>query len=99
MQGRPVTCTEAVWTACNLHRSCLDDLSPAQKLFGRPIQDTLPAHHGAFAPEWQHSVEEADKKALLYREQVEQYYNQHARALPEIQVGTNVALQNPTTKL
>jgi len=22
--GRPVTCTEAVWTTCHLHRSCLD---------------------------------------------------------------------------
>ena len=27
-----------------------DRLSPAQKLFGHPIQDTLPAHRRAFAP-------------------------------------------------
>ena len=29
-----------------------DGLSPAQKLFGRFIQDTVPAHYRAFAPEW-----------------------------------------------
>ena len=30
-----------------------DGLSLAQKLFGHPVQDTLPAHHRSFAPEWQ----------------------------------------------
>ena len=30
-----------------------DDLSPAQKLFGRPVQDTLPAHRRSFCSEWQ----------------------------------------------
>ena len=32
---------------------CRDNLSPAQKLFGHPVQDTLPAHRRAFAPESQ----------------------------------------------
>jgi len=27
-----------------------DGLSPAQKLYSHPIQDTLPAHHTSFAP-------------------------------------------------
>ena len=31
-----------------------DGQSPAQKLFGRPMQDTLPAHRHSFSPEWQH---------------------------------------------
>ena len=75
-----------------------DGLSPAQKLFGRPIPDTLPAHHRAFAQEWQKSAEDADRQATLHREQVEHYYNQHARALPEINVGSHVAIQNDTTK-
>ena len=30
-----------------------DRVSPAQKLFGHPIQDNLPAHRRAFLPEWQ----------------------------------------------
>ena len=29
-----------------------DGVSPAQKLFGHPIQDTLPAHRRAFSAEW-----------------------------------------------
>ena len=29
-----------------------DGLSPAQKHFGHPIKDTIPAHRRAFAPEW-----------------------------------------------
>ncbi len=32
---------------------CKDGQSPAQKLFGHPIQDTLPAHHRVFTSEWQ----------------------------------------------
>ena len=76
-----------------------DQLSPAQKLFGQPIQDTLPAHRRAFAPQWQTSAEEAEQHATTNTEQVEHRYNQHARALPEIQVGCNVAIQNTATKL
>ena len=78
--------------------SCRDSLSPAQKLFGQPIQDTLPAHRRAFAPQWQKSAEDAEKRALLHTDKVEQYYNQHARELPEIHIDSNVAIQNNTTK-
>ena len=76
-----------------------DGLSPAQKLFGHPIQDTLPAHRRAFAPEWQRAAEVADTNSSAHQEQVEKYYNVHTRALPEIGVGSNVAIQNPTSKL
>ena len=75
-----------------------DGLSPAQKLYGHPIQDTLPAHHRAFAPEWQRSITEAEDRGRSHLEQVELYYNRHARALPDINVGSNVAVQNHTTK-
>ena len=34
-----------------------DSLSPAQKLYGHPVQDTLPAHRRSFAPEWQHKFQ------------------------------------------
>ena len=75
-----------------------DLLSPAQKLFGHPIQDTLPAHRRAFAPKWQISAEEAETHATKQAERVEHYYNQHARTLPEIHIGSNVAIQNTITK-
>ena len=76
-----------------------DGQSPAQKLYGRPIQDTLPAHRRSFAPEWQQNVADAEKQATHTLEQSERCYNAHARNLPDIQLGSNVALQNPRTKL
>ena len=79
--------------------SLRDRPSPAQKLFGQPIQDTLPAHRRAFAPQWQTSAEEAERHVVTQAEQVKHYYNQHARALPEIHIGSNVAIQNTITKL
>ena len=75
-----------------------DGLSPAQKLYGRPIQDTLPAHRRAFAPEWQRSVLESEKHAQSNQEYVQQHYDQHAHSLMDIHVGSNVALQDPVTR-
>ena len=75
-----------------------DGLSPAQKLFGRPIQDVLPAHHRAFAPEWQRSAAEADEREQAHRDLVESHYNCHAHTLPDIHVGSNVAVQDASTK-
>ena len=72
-----------------------DGLSPAQKLFGRPVQDILQAHRRVFATEWQHSVDDAEEQAHEY---VEQHYNRHAWPLTDFCVGSNVALQNPVTK-
>ena len=76
-----------------------DGLSPAQKLFGHPVQDSLPAHRRSLAPEWQKSLEEADKDASASRHMAEQAYNQHTRELPDIKLGSHVAIQNPRSKL
>ena len=76
-----------------------DGLSPAQKLYGRPIQDTLPAHRRSFATEWQRSAQEADQQAAHTLQQSESYYNEHTQSLPDMQIGSTVALQNPCTKL
>ena len=75
-----------------------DGKSPAQKLYGKPIQDTLPAHRRSFAVEWQLQSEDADKKLEDTKIAVEQSYNQHARPLPDINVGTKVAIQDQCTK-
>ena len=75
-----------------------DGLSPAQKLYGHPIQDTLPAHRKAFLLEWQRPVAEAEQQAITTQETVEQSYNQHARPLPLITIGSHVAVQNHETK-
>ncbi len=75
-----------------------DRLSPAQKLYGRPIQDTLPAHRRSFAPEWQRSATEAESQAQATSDSIETTYNSKARALPEIHAGSRVAVQNHETK-
>ena len=43
-------------------------LSPAQKLFRRPMQDILPAHSRSFSYEWQHSAEEIEHKVITTAE-------------------------------
>ena len=90
--------TKALLQYRNTPSQC-DHLSPAQKLFGQPIQDIIPAHRRAFAPQWQQSAEEAEQRALRHKDQAEKYYNQHARDLPELSVGSKVAIQNSHTKL
>ena len=75
-----------------------DGLSPAQKLFGHPVQDTLLAHRRSIAQKWQRSSKEADKAATT-RKHAEQAYNQHTQELTDLSIGSHVAIQNPTSKL
>ena len=63
--------------------------SPAQKLFGYPIQDLLPAH---LVTEWQKSIQEAEQQATETLEQ-------STSSLPNIRIGSPVALQSQQTKL
>ena len=76
-----------------------DGTYPAQKLFGHPIQDSIPAHRRSFAPEWQKSTQEAEQQATETLAQSKEFYNTHAHSLPDIPVGSKVALQNQQTKL
>ena len=76
-----------------------DGTSPAHKLFGHPIQDSIPAHHRSFAPEWQKNTQEAEQQATETLAQSKEFYNSHAHSLPDIQVGSKVALLNQQTKL
>ena len=76
-----------------------DGLSPAQKLYRQPVQDMLPAHRRSFAPQWQRTTEDAERQAASTRDAAQKQYNASARSLREIQVGSNVAVQNPRTKL
>ena len=69
-----------------------DGQSPAQKLFGRPMQDTLPAYCHSFVPEWQRSTIEAEQLAANTLAHSESYYNAHAQQLADIQLGANIAL-------
>ena len=76
-----------------------DGLSPAQKLYCHPIQDTFPAHRRSFSPQWQHSSQEADWQASHTSTQSEKFYSTHAHPLTDINIGSTVAIQNQQTKL
>ena len=74
-----------------------DFLSPAQKLFGHPIQDELPIHKSAFERNEQalqraHNQKKNDEKQKAY-------YNSSARELPELQPGEHIAMYNPNKKI
>ena len=75
-----------------------DGLSPAQKLFGHPMQDTLPAHHRSFLPEWQRPIATAEQQQNGTLQSAATYYKTHAHPLSDINVGSHVAIQNPQTK-
>ena len=64
-----------------------DGLSPAQKLYGHPVQDTLPAHRRSFASEWQQCAEQTDSLAEASQKRVTRYYNRMAHSLPDLIVG------------
>ncbi len=76
-----------------------DGLSPAQKLYGHPTQDFMPAHRRAFAPEWQKSQGEIQETIDHKDTTAKQYQDQRAHSLKELTVGTNVAIYNPSNKL
>ena len=73
-------------------------LSPAQMLYGYHIQDTLPIHQQAYSSEWQHSREETEWHTQQSQEAAAAKYNSTASSLPDITVGTHVAVQNTRTR-
>jgi len=79
--------------------SCRDGLSPAQKLFGYSVQDILPAHRRFFLPQWQRPAQEAAQQAEDTSKSSAAHYNIHTHNLPEIHVGSHIAVQNPQSRL
>ena len=72
-------------------------MSPAQMLYGRPTQDTLPAHKSHFTRDWHEELYKADVKFAETCERSESYYNRGTANLPAIQVGSPVVVQNHKT--
>ena len=50
------------------------------------------------SPEWQRHTSKAEQQAQTTEENVEISYNSKARSLPEINIGSKVAVQNHETK-
>ena len=60
-----------------------DGFSPAHKLFGHPVQDTLPAHRCSSTPEWQRSTKEAEQQTDVTLQSSAKFYNTHAHTLSD----------------
>ena len=75
-----------------------DGRSPAQILYGKPLRSCVPAHAKSFAPEWQKSAEECDRKAAVKTQAAIKRYNTHSKPLPPVQLGTFVRIQDPVSK-
>ena len=73
-------------------------LSPAQLVFGKPLRSHVPVHHSSFDPIWHEKSQEYDRKVAKNHLKSEQQYNQSARELKKLQIGTKVRLQNPIHK-
>ena len=73
-------------------------LSPAQILFGHPLQSVVPAHRQSFASKWQKTADEQDASCRQAHARNEERYNRQSRPLPQLRIGTQVRLQNPITK-
>ncbi|XP_043209539.1 uncharacterized protein LOC122374691 [Amphibalanus amphitrite] len=76
-----------------------DGRSPAQVLFGHPLRSAVPAHHRAFAAQWQEAADTCDARTRQQRSQTEERYNMTARAHPALRVGQKVIVQDPITKV
>lgn len=72
--------------------------SPAQKVYGRPVKDSLPAHRRSFAPEWQKQDEILEERAQWAKEIAKDHFNSTAKQLIAFKVGDHVLVQHPTTK-
>ena len=79
--------------------SVKDKLSLAQKLYGKPVQYTLPVHHTAFDHEWQTKMKEAETGKSMSLEKTRRAYDRHASPLSDIAIGSHVAIQNKDTKI
>ncbi len=97
--GRSVMC-KAFWTALLEYRNTpkKDGLSPAQRLFQRPMRTRLPSHPQVFKPILQREIRLADKKALQLRAKAKAQYDQGSRKLKELKVGDIVRVQHCASK-
>jgi len=76
----------------------LGGASPAQLVFNRPVRDSLPVHHRAFAAEWQAAADVLEERAKRSKDLHVEHYNRKAHDLAELEVGNHVLIQHPLTK-
>ena len=76
------------------------NLSPAQILFHRQLKDSLPAHREQYHlhKDWVIAADEQEQMYARRNKVIELKYNEHAKPLPELPVGTIVLIQGKDKK-
>ncbi len=76
------------------------NLSPAQILFHRQLRDNIPTHRNQYHlhKEWVVAANERERIFAERNKAIAEKYNQHARLLPELSVGTSVLIQGENKK-
>ena len=75
----------------------IDGLSPAKILLGRPLRSLVPTIPSAFDPKWHDVAQRLDRRTKA-QVKADKRYNEHAKSLPPIALGSHVALQHHATK-
>ena len=73
--------------------------SPAQALYGRRLSSFMFAHHRSFSPEWQLQAAAVDARSTTQSAAAAATYNQSARTLPPLRIGSRVDMQDSRSKL
>jgi hypothetical protein len=72
-------------------------LSSAEMIFGLSLHSIIPAHRTAYATNWQ-SVMEARERQVAIDASVKFRYDENARRLTPLSIGTNVRIRDPKSK-
>ena len=73
--------------------------SPAQILFGHPLQSLVFAHRSNFSTEWQQTSDSINASHACANEKVENHYNISARPLQPLKIGDRFDIQHHQTEL
>jgi len=76
----------------------VDGRSPHEIIFGTNLRSKVPVHYSSFDARWKKAADEADSKRSRIREKAEAYYNSSARDLKPLKIGTQVRIQNSSSK-
>jgi hypothetical protein len=72
--------------------------SPAEMVFGHSLWSIIPAHRTAYATHWRSAMEGRDRQTAIDAE-VKFRYDEHARSLAPLSLGTHERVREPKTKL
>jgi transposase InsO family protein len=73
-------------------------MSPAEMVFGRQLRSILPAHKSSFDPKWREIMEARDRQLELDGA-VKWIYDERARSLSPLLIGSRVRVQDTSTLL